>query len=228
MKRPVCLRLACALGLSLASPASPGAEGIACAGSDVTVVGAKSGLRDICDGASEAIAQLASCNLTLQGPVTVEIVESLPGCLGLYHCDDDLIQLLSPDAYARHLSRSPGGPFGHLEPEVFFGGVLRHELAHAALASMPCPFEGCPATKEFVAYTMQIWFLPEAARAPFDRRASDRVRPAFREGVSVVVLMMAPEAFIANAYAYLTGQDDPCGLIADVASGEVTFDGPVR
>ena len=157
--------LARALGLSLAWQTGLAAEGIRCPDIDVTVLGADERADDICKAVATTVEQLKSCNLTVQGPITVEIVHSLPNCLGLYHCDDALIQLLSIEAYGSYLSRSPDSLFNHLAPGLFFESVLRHELARAALESMPCPFEGCPATTEFIAYTMQIWFLPDAARA---------------------------------------------------------------
>ena len=229
MSRRALTTIFLALGMSLSSPVALLAESISCPGNDVIVLGADESAEEICEAASEAKEHLASCNLSVPDPVTVEITNSMPGnCLGLYHCDDNLVQLLPIEAYATHLASSPDSLFGHLEPEVFFESVLRHELVHASLETMPCPYEACPATKEFAAYTMQVWFLPVADRAPFDLRASEVERPAFRDGVSAMALMMVPELFIANAYAYLTQQDDPCRLMSKVSDGEIIFDLPPR
>lgn len=181
----------------------------------------------ICSAATVATMQLASCNLTVPAPITVEISRTVPGdCYGLYHCDDQLIQLFPVEAYATHLSGAPQSPFGHLEPEVFFNSVLRHELVHAALDGTHCPFESCRATQEFVAYTMQIMFLSDIDRAPFDLRRAEAERPATRDSVNTIILMMSPETFIDNAYAYLMQQGDPCALIGAIARGEVVFDHP--
>lgn len=216
-------------GVSLSWPAVLLAEGITCPGNAVIVLGADERAAGVCEAASESIKQLASCNLTVPSPITVEITQSMPGhCLGLYHCDEDLIQLLPIEDYANYLANSPGGLFSHLTPQTFFDSVLRHELAHASLDSMPCPFEACPATKEFVAYNMQIWFLAPAERAPFDQRASELERSAFRDGVSAMALMLVPDLFVINAYAYLRQQNDPCHLMSDIANGEVIFDLPPR
>lgn len=215
-------------GLPFATPAF--ADELVCpGGSGVVVVDGGDRSEAICGAAAESIAQLASCNLMVPRPITVEIIQAMPGnCYGLYHCGEERIQLLPVEAYASFLSRSPENPFAHLDPEVFFNSILRHELAHAALYATPCRYEGCPATREFVAYTVQIWFLPDAGRAPFDERVAEAVRPMTRDGVSAVVLMMAPGAFIANAYGYLSQQKEPCALIEAISAGEVVFDLPFR
>jgi hypothetical protein len=127
----------------------------------------------------------------------------MPGnCYGLYHCDEDLIQLFPEEVYETYLAGASESPFGHLEPGVFFNSILHHELAHAALNTMPCPYEGCPAAQEFVAYTMQIWFLSDADRAPFDLRVAEAERPMTRDGINALVLIILSDAFIENANGY--------------------------
>lgn len=181
----------------------------------------------ICEAAAEAKAQLASCNLPVTQTVTVEITRVLPeNCNGAYHCDEQLIQLLPLEAYATYLTRYLDGPFGHLDPEVFFDSILRHEFAHAALGGMPCPYERCPVTQEFVAYTMQIRFLADSERAPFEQLVAQIERPVSRDSVNGLVLMMSPETFAMNSLAYLSQIDDPCGLMDEITKGAVLFDRP--
>ncbi|MBF9058476.1 hypothetical protein HKCCSP123_04710 [Rhodobacterales bacterium HKCCSP123] len=216
-----------AAALCIAAPVR--AEDFLCPGGTVLVQGGGERAEDICEAAAEARAQLASCNLPVTQAVTVEVTLGLSGgCYGLYHCDDDLIQLLPLSAYSGFLSGHPDSPFGHLDPEAFFNSVLRHELAHAALDVMPCPYDGCPATQEFVAYAMQIRFLSEAERAPFDRFATETGGPVTSDSLNVLVLMMSPETFLRNAHAYLSQQEDPCGLISEIVEGDVLFDIPFR
>jgi hypothetical protein len=163
----------------------------------------------------------------LPDAVTIEVTRSIPSnCYGLYHCDEDLIQLLPLESYETYLSSNPDTPFGHLSPQTFFDSVLRHELAHAALEAMPCPFESCLATQEFVAYTMQVHFLPEVDREVFDARADRAGHPIQRESLNAMILMMAPDVFIENAYQYLSQQDDPCELVGEIVRGEVLLDLP--
>lgn len=49
-----------------------------------------------------------------------------------------------------------------------------------------------------------------------------------RDGINALALMMLPDAFIENAYGYLSAQDDPCALIGAIARGEVILDLPFR
>jgi hypothetical protein len=220
---------AAAICLGLCLPQALLAEAVICPGGGFSVYGAGHRADAVCQAALEATEQLASCNLYVPTPVAIEVTRSMPGnCYGLYHCDEDLIQLLPLEVYETHLSGAPDSPFGHLEPEVFFNSILRHELAHAALGTLPCPYEGCPATQEFVAYTMQIRFLSDADRAPLDQRAAKVERPITRDGISAAVLMLSPEAFIANAHAYLSQQEDACDMIGAIARGDVIFDLPFR
>lgn len=200
-----------------------------CPGGTVIVQGGGERSEAICEAAVEAKGQLASCNLPVTQTVTVEITPVLPGnCHALYDCDNNLIQLLPLDAYTDFLSEQPESPWGHLESEVFFNSILRHELVHAALDDMPCPYEVCPVTQEFAAYNMQIRFLPEAERAPFERFSVETERPISRDSLNALVLAMSPETFVRNAHVYLARQDNPCELMADIASGEVLFDMPLQ
>ena len=216
-----------ALGFLLATPLE--AEVVTCSGDSITVQNAGERAETICEAATEALEQLASCNLTVTRPIAIEIADTLSdGCYGLYHCDDHLIQLHPLEDYANHLASGRDGPFGHLEPDVFFESVLRHELAHSALRTTPCPYKGCPVTREFVAYTMQIRFLSDADRAPFDQVVAEAGRAVTPDDLSIVGLMMVRDAFINNAYLYLTQQNDPCEYIGRIARGDIILDRPVR
>lgn len=210
-------------GLLLAPPLA--ADGIACRESTITVWNAEDRTRTICEAASKAIEQLSSCNLIVSQKITIEIIDTLPrNCHGLYLCDDKVIQLLPLENYMEYLSKNPESPFSHLEPEVFFDSVLRHELAHAALDGTPCPFDVCPVTREFVAYSMQTWFLSDTDRAPFDQAYLNSDKPMTRDDISALALMMVPNTFIKNAYVYLSQRNDPCEFIAEIVRGEVVLD----
>lgn len=216
-----------AIGALMATPLA--AESVTCPGGAFTVRDAAERTGALCEAAATAAEQLASCSLTIAEPVTIEISGAFSDrCLGLYHCDDRLVQLRPLEDFAAFLSANPDSPFGHLDPEVFFRSVLRHELAHAALAATPCPYEGCPVTREFVAYTMQIRFLSDVDRAPFDRMVAQAGRPMTQDDLSVTGLMLAQEAFIGKAYVYLSQQEDPCGFVEGIARGDVVLDRPVR
>ncbi len=221
-----------ALSLALAASAPLWAQDVTCPGGGVTIQGAPERATAICEATAIATDQLASCNLYVPDQITIEVTQSLPGnCYGLYHCEEDLIQLLPVSAYETYLDANPASPFGHLSPQVFFDSILRHELAHAAMNRTPCPFDGCPASQEFVAYTMQIYFLPDADRTRFETRLGEAGapdRPITRDSLNAMILMMAPEIFIENAYRYFARLEEPCALIGEIARGDVLLDLPFQ
>jgi hypothetical protein len=75
---------------------------------------------------------------------------------------------------------------------------------------------------------MQIRFLSGADRAPFDQVVGEAGRAVTPDDLSIVGLMIARDAFINNAYLYLTQQNDPCEYIGWIAKGDIILDRPVR
>lgn len=214
-----------AVVLLLLVPAAVLAETTVCEGLDVTVrdAGADAGL--VCEAVSSARDDLASCGgLGWSTPVEIAMVPELPGhCVGLFDCGTGRIEILSPSGYAVPDLFHPENPFGRLSPETFLRSVIRHELVHVALQDMPCPFDACPVAQEFIAYALQIEFLPEEARAVF---AGEGVAaPVPRDRLNAMMLMMAPHIFASNAWRYFRQQPDPCGFVGAVARGEVLLDG---
>jgi hypothetical protein len=157
-------------------------------------------------------------------PVTIAVVPGLEEhCLGLYHCGEARIEILAPGAYPERRMTGDGAAFGPVSPEAFFESLLRHELAHASLEDMPCPFPSCIVGQEYIAYTMQVRFLPEADRIAFEAEAAveGHVSPDI---LNPMILMMAPDIFAQRAWAHLSQRDDPCAFIGQIARGEVLLD----
>ena len=215
-------RIVLILAALCAGPAPLGADTSACPGTGVVTVDAGADAPAICDAVARIRGQLASCSLTAPETVAVAVVPDLgEACLGIYHCGEARIEILPPAAYAG--MQGDGGAFEMIGPEALFESVLRHELAHAALDEMPCPFDSCVVAQEYIAYGMQIMFLPEADRAAFEA-ADTREGPVPRDMLNPMILMMAPDVFARRAWQHLTEQDDPCGFIDRVARGEILLD----
>jgi hypothetical protein len=211
--------------LALVLAADPAhAEPLACPGGAVLTINAGDDAPLICAMAETVRAQLASCTLTVPAPITIAIVPDLiDHCLGIYHCGQGQIDLLPPARYAAMLESGEAEAFAPISPSYFFESVLRHEMAHAALDEMPCPFDTCIVGQEYIAYTMQIRFLPDADRAAFE--AADRVEGRVsRDILNPFILMMAPEVFAHRAWQHLTERPDPCAFIGQVARAEVLLD----
>lgn len=205
------------------------AESHTCRQSPFTVKGAKAETEMLCEAAEAIRAALAQCNLDIKAHLTIEITSDLPdGCIGQYHCGEGRIELGPLEDYASFLSNTPDSLFAHLPPRTFYESVLRHELVHAALEDMPCPYQSCRAGQEFIAYALQMWFLSETDRAPFDEAVAERDRPATADSLNAFILAMAPEKFALNAYAYFRAQDDPCAFVSSVANGTTVMDVPLQ
>lgn len=206
------------------STAPLGAEPLACPGGRVFTENAGEDADLICSLAARATEQLATCNLTVPAPVTIAVIPELQDqCLGLYHCGQGRIEILAPGEYAPLRAKGKASAFAPVSDEAFFESVIRHELAHAALDDMPCPFDSCVASQEYVAYTMQVRFLPETDRIAFED-ATEHEGPVSRDMLSGIMLMMAPDVFARRAWLHLKEREDPCGFIGQIARGEVLLD----
>lgn len=200
------------------------AQPVACPGGAVLTEGVGADAPWICSLAERVRGQLASCNLTVPTPITVAFAPDLGlGCVGIFHCGQDRIEPLPPARYTEMRETGEIVAFAALSPDAFFESVLRHEMAHAALDDMPCPFDSCIVAQEYIAYTMQIRFLPEDQRAAYEaeNRHDGRVS---RDTLNAFILQMAPDVFAHRAWQHLTERPDPCGFIGSVARGEVVLD----
>jgi hypothetical protein len=216
------LSTGCAIALAGAVPGV--AQPVACQGGEVFTENAGADEALICDLASRVTEQLATCNLAVPAPVTIAVVPELESdCIGLYHCGEGRIEVLSPEAYLPLRAEGQALAFAPVSEEAFFESIIRHELAHAALDSMPCPFASCVASQEYVAYTMQVHFLPEADRIAFEE-AITHDGPVSRDMLSAIMVMMAPEVFAQRAWLHLSARENPCDFIGQIARGEVLFD----
>lgn len=211
-------------GLLAASLASAGAGAtLSCDGGQVGVAGADAQLAmRMCRVAETALEDLAACNLAIDRPVTISLVDALPpGCMGLYHCGEGLIELLPPEAAAA--ARAPDSPFRTLSPEAFYDSLIVHELTHVAFDAVPCPLADCPATAEYLAYAMQVRSLAPENVAAFEA-ASNLDGPVSGSDISFVILQMAPNLFAAEAWAHFAARPDPCGYAGLIAEGTIRFD----
>jgi len=176
-----------------------------------------------CNAAKRAQTIFKICNLpALSTPTEIGIVDDLiADCLGVYHCRDNAIDVLSPTILQER--GKPDGVFAHLTVPAFFQSIVVHELAHAATKDMPCPFDVCNVGAEYVAYAMQIMSLDKAGRRAFER-ATDMETEIAAGDLNRFILLMVPEVFAQNVWTHLSQQDAPCAYIAEIISGEVVLD----
>lgn len=195
------------------------AEPFDCDGIQIT---SKPGLHGpICRDARAAIADLATCGLSVPMPLDIAVVEDLgENCLGIYRCGEGRIEILPPGRYA---AWQADGAFADVSLEAFVSSVVRHELVHAALEGMPCPFDSCIVGQEYLAYGLQVMFLPPDDRAAFEA-SMPYEREISRDELSAIILAMAPDIFARKAWAHLKARPDPCAFAGQISRAEVLLD----
>jgi len=177
----------------------------------------------VCDAVKQASTLFEQCNIPpLANPVHIEFAEEMgEGCVALYHCGDNLIEVLPPPQMQER--RKPDGAFAHLNIDDYFRSVVVHELAHAATDDIPCPFDDCVAAAEYVAYAMQVMSLSPDAQSIFEGQ-SGLDRPISIDELNVMILYMAPNLFSQKVWAHFSQRDDPCGYIAQLVDGSILID----
>ena len=202
------------------------ADAFTCAGSVFEVSGSDAATRArACNAAAEAHAQLASCGVVIDWPVKIFIVERIenqpPTCLGLYHCGNERIEILSPTAMSA--VRSEQGVFALVSDTSFWNSILAHELTHAAFDKVDCPISSCIATAEYAAFAMQVYTLPKDQQALFGVNFSLMGDPSW-EAISPIFLFLSPDHFAMNAWLHFQNRDAPCDFMQLIMDGEIFFD----
>lgn len=215
----------CGLSLAILLARVPGAgAALVCDGASVTVRAAEAAVAErVCRVVTRVAPKLAECGLPLTRVVTIDIVEGGlgDGCVGLYHCGDDLIEVLAPELL--EAQREKSGLFGPIPADLFFDSVVVHELAHAAHDALPCPAGACLATSEYLAYNSQIMSLSAADQSAI-MASIDMERTVNHDELNASILFFKPDAFAARAWAHLNQRDDRCDYLRHVAEGDFTFD----
>lgn len=209
--------------LSLFASSAPG-QTQHCDGTVVSVTSGDTGAAAlVCGAAQKAQTLFAECAIpALSRPVNVDLTTDLPrGCMGLYHCGEDRIEVLPPDAMTS--ARSPASVFAYLTTEKYFQSIVVHELTHAATDAMPCPFEHCVVGPEYISYLMQVMSLDPVDLARFED-SYDKTTPVTNEDLNPFVLVLAPDYFAQYVWAYHWQRDDPCGFVAQLQSGKAVLD----
>ena len=200
------------------------AQPFGCEGTEITVIAedaAHAAL--VCTAAHRTADQFALCGVPpISRPIQVEIVEQIEArCLGLYHCGENLIEVLSPPALQHR--RDPDGVLAHLDIDTYFQSIVIHELAHAATDGMPCPFADCLVGTEYVAHVMQAMSLDEQGLAEFES-SFEMGEPVPNDMLNPFSLQLAPDLFAQMSWAHFVQQDDPCGYVRQIVAGEVVMD----
>ena len=200
------------------------AEEFICETSGIQVNAARAEDSDkVCEAVRDAETLFQSCSLprAVSG-LRIEVVDQLKqGCVALYHCGENWIEVLAPGAMQSQ--RLPESAFAPLGIEDYFRSVVIHEVAHAVFDKTPCPFQDCVAAAEYVAYTLQVMSLTPEQQKTFEGSAG-LDRKISRDELNAMYLFLAPNKFAQKAWTHLKQRDDPCAFLGQVIDGTVLFD----
>lgn len=219
-------RLRCALAIAAALVATTATAVTRDCANGVVRVEAATGerARKMCTHADTALAQFEACALPAPRDLEIQSSATLPeGCMGVFHCGTNRIDVLSPELLAQR--RSKEGLFAHIPTDRYFGSIIVHEMAHALYDPVPCPYGSCLATSEYFAYTHQIASLDDVDRKPIENAWPEGVR-ARRDAISGILLQMAPNRFARNAWMHFSQRPDGCAQWQAIMDAIVVFDTP--
>jgi len=209
---------------TIALPVCVSADNALCPGTGITVKTDDLFLAELtCDAAEQALILFENCNIPpIKDPLHIEIVDSLdPGCVGQYHCGAGTIEVLAPHIVKE--LHAPESPFAFLPDAAYFQSIVVHELTHAAIADLSCPFDACVVAQEYLAYTMQIMSLAPAHQAAYSADM-ELDRHISRDELSIAILFMAPQVFAQKAWVHLSQREDPCAFVGQIVDGTVLLD----
>lgn len=201
------------------------AEVLSCEGIPVTVIAPNRAIAEqTCRAAKRTVPVIAHCGVVLADPLKIEVrdlIPDAPDCMGVYHCGESRIEILSPASLAQ--LRRDDGAFQRIPTTRYFDSILTHEIAHAAYDAVPCPYRDCLVTSEYVAYAMQVYAMAPSDRQLFeaDMALGDAVS---RYDISAIGLLMAPDTFARNVWAHFSQRDDGCAYVADMMGAKFYLD----
>jgi hypothetical protein len=209
--------------MALVAPAATWAVEMTCEGGQIEVFAPDAALAErVCDVAETAARDLLQCHVKITEPLSISLVNSLPEhCVGLYHCNEGLIEVLVPEALDE--VRTSDSAFAEVPTDTYFESVIVHEMTHSARDAVRCPFSSCVASDEYAAYAMQIRSLPPDARAAFEADL-DMETPMSRDALSAIMLAFSPDRFAQRVWVHFNQRTDPCGFVQGILDGRIFLD----
>ena len=178
-----------------------------------------------CRTAAAARESLKSCGIELSEPLEIRVVDaisnSLGKCLGIYHCGEQQIEVLSPDALSTIRERD--GAFMGISDTAYWDSIIVHELTHAAYDAVTCPFSSCVATSEYASYAMQVRSLPPEEQARFGETIVLKSKSNLG-AISAMFYFMAPDRFAKYAWQHFSSLPEPCAYMSLIMDGKIFFD----
>lgn len=207
------------------SPLASDAQQATCDVSGITVTApTEPDARTVCQTISAALPRLQACHLNVQHPLRVTVSDDLPGvgpqCLGYYQTDRSEIFIRTAAGMVQSIN--PQSAFSRIDPPLLFESIVVHELAHALFQQSSRAADPCTEDHEYVAYGMQMAWLPGDQRAqiiaPFGVDA-----PVDPMMLNAFVAAMAPDRYAALVWQHFSQPENGCAFIHRLLAGQTSL-----
>lgn len=203
--------------------AATAGQGKSCDGSDIRVIAPTAEIEtQVCNVVARAIPRLERCHLVQNQPLTIRVQHEavLRGFLAHYSLQKKEILLPAPDLLTEHLS--PDSAYRVLPTDQLFASFIVHEITHAFFVETECGLETCRAGHEYIAYAMQLDFMPDDSRALLLAQFPTQDIVDFGKFSDFYHDLM-PEEFGVDAWRHFAASGNGCDLIGEIMSGTVVF-----
>ena len=195
-------------GAANAQSANP--TSVTCAQADIRIVFTEPGRTDlICNAARAAIGFLASIGVPQRAPVTVRVVDAIPGgyngAIGCYDWTDESVYIRGSAALIGKAAAPR--PFGVEDNAALYESFVAHEVAHAVSAAS---FRAAPApivAQEYIAGVVQFAVMAAGER---QRILAHTKGDGFDEpaDINLLAYQLDPSRFAVEAYRHFVKQGD--------------------
>ncbi|MCV2868017.1 hypothetical protein OEW28_05195 [Defluviimonas sp. WL0002] len=214
------------LGLFSVCPREAAAVELTCADPALSATARDAALAaKACTAGALAKRSLTACGLVQTRPIRIAVVEQAmhPGfgaCLAIYDVRAGCLEITEPDRIAPMLAGKDAR--ADLPAEEVFGALIAHELAHALVAQSAPGIRIGPAEQEFVANVFEMMsFLPRSRELLLSAHPVDP--PGSLSVVHANVYVLAPRAFVNNAWRVFEAEGNGCALVQRIIAGEYRF-----
>ena len=196
-----------------------------CGGISLSVESSDADLSEqACNALDSAQPQFERCGLIPPRPLNLKIVigglANESKCLASYHCDDDIIFVMSPQAMST--SQEMDNPFSRLPESALFGSLVVHEATHALLYSLRNGPGRTFVEDEYIAYAMQLAWLSTGARQQL-LEAQSVSGPIGMGDLGEKVLMFSPTVFAINSWLHFDAPGHGCAFVQRILNEEINF-----
>ena len=141
-------------------------------------------------------------------------------CLGLYHSENNQIDLLTPEAF--HVSHGDSEFCEKIPEDVHFDSIIVHELTHALLDQVPGGKVSNLVDQEYIAYAMQLEIMPEPVRDRFISSIG-LTAPVDAGRINELTILFSPSKFAASSWLHFSSSGNGCDFVGEIIKEEKTL-----